>query len=205
MSSITPIQWCDSTVNPIMGCAGCELFPKPSTILLKLDQAISEVAPDWPKGQAKTIYSELIDTAYKAIDTPSESHKNEITSTNLYHLRQEFFDRVAQDYGDEGQKKASVTIAENFTCYAAKLNMNKGHSLLNPDRKANSGYAPNFEDITKYPDRMKKAAAYPDLLGRSNGLSPWKEGLPRMIFVSDMGDALSRSEDFDFLEGECDT
>ncbi|MDQ3702196.1 MAG: phage Gp37/Gp68 family protein, partial [Chloroflexota bacterium] len=26
MSRTTPIQWCDSTVNPVMGCAGCELW-----------------------------------------------------------------------------------------------------------------------------------------------------------------------------------
>jgi protein gp37 len=26
MSKATLIQWCDSTVNPVMGCAGCELW-----------------------------------------------------------------------------------------------------------------------------------------------------------------------------------
>lgn len=26
MSANTPIQWCDSTVNPVMGCDGCELW-----------------------------------------------------------------------------------------------------------------------------------------------------------------------------------
>lgn len=26
MSKTTPIQWCDSTVNPTMGCDGCELW-----------------------------------------------------------------------------------------------------------------------------------------------------------------------------------
>ena len=23
----TPIQWCDATINPAMGCDGCELWP----------------------------------------------------------------------------------------------------------------------------------------------------------------------------------
>jgi hypothetical protein len=23
----SPIQWCDHTVNPVMGCDGCELWP----------------------------------------------------------------------------------------------------------------------------------------------------------------------------------
>jgi protein gp37 len=26
MSKSTAIQWCDSSVNPVMGCAGCELW-----------------------------------------------------------------------------------------------------------------------------------------------------------------------------------
>jgi protein gp37 len=26
MGKTTEIQWCDSTVNPVMGCAGCELW-----------------------------------------------------------------------------------------------------------------------------------------------------------------------------------
>ena len=26
MGKRTPIQWCDSTVNPTMGCDGCELW-----------------------------------------------------------------------------------------------------------------------------------------------------------------------------------
>lgn len=26
MRKSTPIQWCDSTVNPVMGCGGCELW-----------------------------------------------------------------------------------------------------------------------------------------------------------------------------------
>ena len=28
MSKTTKIQWCDSTVNPTMGCDGCELWNK---------------------------------------------------------------------------------------------------------------------------------------------------------------------------------
>ncbi len=27
MSAVTKIQWCDSTVNPVMGCGGCESSP----------------------------------------------------------------------------------------------------------------------------------------------------------------------------------
>ena len=42
----------------------------------------------------------------------------------------------------------------------------------------------------------------PDLLGRHNPETPWKEGLARLIFVSDMGDALSTKGDFPFLKSD---
>jgi len=39
MSKITNIQWCDSKVNPIMGCGGGELFPPPSEVFSAIDAA----------------------------------------------------------------------------------------------------------------------------------------------------------------------
>lgn len=65
-----------------------------------------------------------------------------------------------------------------------------------------TGYAPVFEDVTFFEDRAAKTAKLEDLLGRSNPLTPWKRDLPRMIFVSDMGDAFSRAVDFKMLESD---
>ena len=52
----TKIQWCHSTVNPIMGCSGCELFPSPSTILDELDEQLSRAKCRWKKGMARRLY-----------------------------------------------------------------------------------------------------------------------------------------------------
>jgi hypothetical protein len=41
----TSIQWAHSTVNPVMGCLGCELFPKPEAVLAAIDQAIGSLVP----------------------------------------------------------------------------------------------------------------------------------------------------------------
>ena len=38
----TKIQWCDSTVNPVMGCDGCELWPTPDTIRREIAKALAE-------------------------------------------------------------------------------------------------------------------------------------------------------------------
>lgn len=111
MSRATAIQWCDSTENPTMGCAGCEL---------------------WTAGRR--------------------------------------------------------------TCYAGVLHRRFGG--------VSSGYAPTFEEVTAFPGRMRKAAGWSDLTGTDRPLKPWLSGRPRLIFVSDMSDALSGDIGFDYLRQE---
>lgn len=111
MSKTTKIQWCDSTVNPTMGCDGCELRNK-----------------------------------------------------------------------------------DRKTCYAGLMHTHYGAS--------NSGYAPTSEDVTLFPGRMAEAARWSDLSGCERPDKPWLDGLPRLIFVSDMSDALSKIVTFDYLNNE---
>jgi protein gp37 len=110
MSVNTPIQWCDDTVNPTMGCDGCELW-------------------------------------------------NENTRM----------------------------------CYAGTLTQRY---------KGRKGYPPAFEQVTTFSGRMAKAAARADLRGQPRLTKPWLNGLPRLIFVSDMGDSLSEAVTFDYLKTE---
>jgi protein gp37 len=111
MSVKTSIQWCDSTVNPTMGCDGCEIWGP--------------------------------------------------------------------------QRK---------TCYAGTLHRRFGG--------VTPGYAPRFEQVTLFPGRMADAAGWSDLTGRPRPDKPWLDGLPRLIFVSDMSDALSKAVTFDYLRDE---
>jgi hypothetical protein len=39
----TKIQWCHSTVNPVMGCDGCELWPPASKIRSLLSPPLQRV------------------------------------------------------------------------------------------------------------------------------------------------------------------
>jgi protein gp37 len=80
---------------------------------------------------------------------------------------------------------------DRHTCYAGVQHEFRGDS--------NPGFSPKFEILTFHPGRMAKAAAWPSLLGRVRNDGPWKNGLPRMIFVSDMSDSLSRDVRFEFL------
>jgi protein gp37 len=107
----TDIQWCDSTVNPVMGCEGCELW-----------------------------------------------------------------------------------CGERRSCYAGMLHEGRG--------KGNKGFAPTFEQVTEFPGRTSKASGWASLRGYPRPDKPWLDGMPRTIFVSDMGDSLSREVSFDYLSRE---
>lgn len=81
-------------------------------------------------------------------------------------------------------------------CYAAQV-----HEL----RLANSfphNYAMSFSQVRLIPGRLQKCANWPDLTGRQDPNKPWLKDLPRMIFISDMADALSEAVPFEYLRDE---
>ena len=207
MAVKTNIQWCDSTVNPIMGCGGCELYPKPKTIMQAIDRQLALAGTDgWKRGFAQRFFQDqLAETWEKLISMfkqPGTGHLNALTTTNLYHMRELFSNRVAAAFGKKAGDIGLNVITTALKCYAAKLHLNKSYSIVNPTRKPNKGYAPSFEQITRFEGRVSKLARLPDLFGMSRKNEPWLDGMPRLIFLSDMGDALSRVGDFDFLRKE---
>ncbi len=114
------------------------------------------------------------------------------------------------------QAELVAAIERRFSCYAGHLHCNKGTDATKPEKKTNKGYAPTFEQVTCFPGRMAKMAKRPNLAGKPRpsrvetrkGKSrvvpakPWLDSLPRLVFVSDMGDALSSCVDFDYLKSE---
>jgi protein gp37 len=77
-------------------------------------------------------------------------------------------------------------------CYAGLLHVRFGAN--------NPGYSPSFEKLTFFRKRMPEAAGWSDLTGTKRQDKPWLDRLPRLVFVSDMSDALSKAVPFDYLE-----
>lgn len=196
MSIQTKIQWCHSTVNPIMGCGGCELFPSPRSIHRSLDLELAKHG-SWPAGTSLQLFTALADEARGPC-----SRTSGVSTTNIWHLRESFCIEIAKRLGRGAGKAADVVISSAITCYAAKLHLNKAASITNPTRKVNKGYAPVFDRLTRFPGRVAAMARQPDLGSNPDPEKPWLDGYPRLIFVSDMGDAFSRESDFSFLEDE---
>lgn len=122
MGHHTPIEWADDSINPVMGCDGCEL---------------------------------------------SSRRRREVDS---------------EDDGDTSEQAGH--------CYAEEIHRR---------RAGRPGYAPDFFTPTLFAGRVKAMAASRDLVGVARPGKPWLDGRRRKIFVSDMGDALSRDVPFEFL------
>lgn len=201
MGAKTEIQWCDSTVNPIMGCAGCELFPSPAKVLAAIDTAVTTTLPSWKDGEAKRVYQTLIKDALRSAPDP-DRFSGVVTTTHIHHFREPFLEQIRRAHSAKAGGAAKRAIAEQITCYAGVLHLNRGLSLADPGREPKKGYAPVFEVPTQFPGRVAEMARSSDLLGRTDPERPWIDGLPRQVFVSDMGDAFSRKKDFPFLKEE---
>lgn len=197
----TPIQWCHSSANPIMGCPGCELFPAPAQILQALDQALAQIT-DWSPGASRALFSRLIQQAFAKVPNPQSGHRGAVTTTNIWHLRQNFISEMQRRHGAQAAVAAESIIGQHITCYAAKLHLNKAQSIAAPHRLPNSGYAPSFEQVTRFSGRMMVVANLKDLRGTRTPGKPWLNGLPRLVFISDMGDAFARKSDLAFLRNE---
>ena len=146
----------------------------------------------------------LIAKHYAKIKNPLPGHVNEVTTTNIWHFREQLREEIAKTYGQDAGKAVIKAIKMAIKCYAAKLHFNRGANITKPDRKLNKGYAQCFEMVTDFPGRMEEASNWRDTLGHDYPDKPWMNGLPSTIFVSDMGDALcsKNQEDYDFLKRE---
>ena len=67
---------------------------------------------------------------------------------------------------------------------------------------SNPGLPDVFTNLETYPGRMAEAAAWSDLAGTARNNKPWLSGMPRVIFVSDMSDALCDGFSFAYLSRE---
>jgi protein gp37 len=92
-----------------------------------------------------------------------------------------------------GCQTCELSTPTRKTCYAGVLHL---------QHRGNKGYAKKFEAPEVFPGRMAKAAGWEDLTGLRRLEKPWLDGSPRLIFVSDMGDALSSTVPFHYLENE---
>jgi len=131
------------------------------------------------------------------IDTLIQSGLENLSVSEIYTQRNKIARTIARSLGrtddDDLIERMTKKIASQYRCYAAAVtHMRGGHA----------GYPASFDAVTLFPGRMTAMAASEDLTGKPRPDSPWLDLLPALIFISDLGDALSREVHFAFLKQE---
>jgi protein gp37 len=186
MSNKTSIQWAHSTVNPVMGCDGCELYPSRSRIRESITQTLSAVL----SGEVVPQLKELIES--ETLDSP-QAIKLRLKSI-AGRLASSVPDHTISRHGLA--QEIEHAVCRLFVCYAADL-----HRFFNANGNRN-GYAHPFESPKQFPGRVRTIANLGAPTNDEIENKSWLRGFRRLIFISDMGDALSRNVSFDFLLDE---
>ncbi len=176
----TTIQWCHSTVNPVMGCDGCELWPGKGKIVAELATAIIAAGG----GQCSTNIQKSISILIGDLET-----------SQIYAKRTQLAEELGAKFSLNKPARAGLVdvIRKACKCYAG---------LLGTMRAWHKGHASQFEKPQLFPGRMAEAARWKSPTPHEVQAKPWLHGNPRMIFISDMGDALSDVVQFEYLKQE---
>jgi protein gp37 len=175
-----------------MGCDGCELFPTHS-------------------GLIKTIRTFLQEANVKCgthVDQVLQSEMKTLTVTDVYHSRRRIAASLLQadiPLGQPQHKQVEAlarAVADEFRCYAAILHLRHGKDINKPDKRTNPGYARIFEEVKQFRGRVVQTAKLRDLRGTVRPEKPWLDGSRRLIFMSDMGDLLSKAISFEYIRDE---
>lgn len=162
-----------------MGCNGCELWPGRA-------QIAGAIQKDMPVD--KCVPQDVVKAAIQAAI-------NGRPMSEIYAERESVAERLQITLGlSAGARQAVLdVIRSNAKCYAG---------LLGTMRAGHNGYADKFELPKMYPGRMAVAAGWGSPTAKEIADKPWLADLPRLVFISDMGDALSKSVPFDYLRTE---
>lgn len=147
MSINTKIQWSDGTINPSMGCDGCELFPKPAQIVKAIREDLASAGLRVSAAVSETIASGVLGKV----------------ASEVYHGRKKLAAEVlaAAADGKNHVSKARLTklaraIANPFVCYAGILHLRHGQDPNKPDKRTNKGYAPCSNRSLVSPDEWQR-------------------------------------------------
>lgn len=178
--TISNIPWCHSTIIPVMGCDGCERWSSHGTMVRQIDVTLDAIVAATADEVTAVMREALSDRSTFDFHDQHRSIPAQILS-QLNRAEPNLLPTIAQ------------RIRAACTCYGSEL------GALWTGQKC---HADVFEHPTLFPGRMAMGANWGLPTASEVADKPWLLGLPRLICISDVGDALSANVPFEFLKGE---
>ncbi len=183
MPARSNILWCHSTVNPVAGCDGCPLWPSVPGLEVSITNEVARRRPAADRPAIRSRIQELVTV-----------HHGPRRITQAEHVLHDALTEFAPDLAKREGEAARREIKSAFRCYAGV--MSQRFAGTNP------GYPANFDIAQKFRGRTAASARLGPPTTAEIADKPWMAGMKRLIFVSDMGDALSAGIDFPYLRQE---
>lgn len=170
-----------------MGCTGCELWPTIQMLIAALVALILSRT-----NSERKIVRQVVKEQLKGIPH----------ATAAWHARYTIIEVLEQKFPSISREDWVEEFEKSFRCYAGILHLYRGAKPEDWNKSSVKGYARIFDQPEKFPGRMVKAAKWGPPTESEYKNAPWLKGLPRLIFISDMGDSLCEDIDFDYLKEE---
>ena len=163
-----------------MGCEGCELYPTTAKIRSTVRSVLHGYAVDFPDTLATV----------DQLTAPGPQH----TKLHIEEICRQIAAVAAPALPPSDLCRAlREAIGPLYICYAATL-----HRTFNTNGR-NSGYASVFEQPKTFSGRVARMSLAGAPKPSEIADKPWLEGYRRLVFISDMGDALCSTVPFEFL------
>ncbi len=134
MSQNTAIQWADSTINPVMGCDGCELWPTIGSL----------------RATARAFMRDRLRiTSSNEIDHVVGDHDDWRDATSIYQNCHAVAERsIAKTTSIPPSpplvEEFARALTQPYKCYAGILHLRHGSNTSKPEKYVNPGYAHTF-------------------------------------------------------------
>jgi len=167
-----------------MGCDGCELW-------LGKDKVAAELTDHICAGHPARASAKGLPAVHKTVADVVGAR----TTSSIYQDRSTIADQLCAklNLGTATRGGLVDVIRRSCKCYAG---------LLGTMRSCHKGHARQFDVAQEFPGRMAEAAAWGPPTAAERAPKPWLTGARRLIFISDMGDALSKGIPFKYLKRE---
>jgi protein gp37 len=108
-------------------------------------------------------------------------------------------DTVNGQMGCDGCELYSPARPDDATCYAYHLVTKYAAASQRKEKNPGKGWPESFDKPALFPERIEAACRWPDLTGTARADKPWLDGMPRVIFLDDLGDTFTESLSIDWL------
>jgi protein gp37 len=178
-------DYADSDISPVAGCDGCELWASTEDRIMAAVSAMENHG--WDTRAATEVARRVLGS-----QTPSLIHQGSEV------LAGEMVWTLCCEHNPEAINDIAQALQKGSRCQAGSMAVSWGPNPFDPNHVPSRGWHSRFESPTLHAGALWTAARW-GALNKFHPDKPWLTRHPRIVLISQTGEALSDSVPFEFL------